>query len=157
MRSLNSWALALLAFSSAGAATAQSQVLTVVPPARLTVKRAEPLTAKLQLQLRSGYHVNSNKPSDEYMIPLRLMWDAAGPLEAREVIFPKPHQEKSEFAEKPLSVFSGEFEIATKLAVRPNAPSGLGILNGKLRYQACNDKMCLPPKTLDVKITYEIK
>ena len=156
MRSINSWALALLAFGSAATAAAQSQVLTIVAPPRLTVKRAEPLTAKLQLQLRQGYHVNSNTPSDEYMIPLKLTWDA-GPLEAREVIFPKPNMEKYEFAEKPLSVFSGEFEIATKLAARKNAPSGLGILNGKLRYQACNDKMCLPPKTLEVKLTYEIK
>ena len=156
MRSINSWALALLAFSSAGTAAAQTQVLNIVPPARLTIKRAEPVTAKLQLRLREGYHVNSNTPSDEYMIPLKLTWDA-GPLEAREVIFPKPHFEKSEFAEKPLSVFTGEFEIATKLAAKADAPSGLGILNGKLRYQACNDKMCLPPKTLDVKLSYEIK
>ena len=85
MRSINSWALALLAFSSAGTAAAQTQVLNIVPPARLTIKRAEPLTAKLHLQLRDGYHVNSNTPSDEYMIPLKLTWDA-GSLEAREHI-----------------------------------------------------------------------
>ena len=156
MRLINFSALTLLAYFSIGAAVAQSQVLNIVVPPRLTIKRSEPVIAKLQLELRQGYHVNSNTPSDEYMIPLKLTWDA-GPLEAREVIFPKPHLEKSEFAEKPLSVFSGEFEIATKLAVKPNAPSGLGILNGKLRYQACNDKMCLPPKTVDVKLTYEIK
>ena len=156
MRSINSWALALLACSSVGIAVAQTPILNIVPPARLTIKKSEPVTAKLQLQLRQGYHVNSNKPSDEYMIPLKLTWDA-GPLEAREIIFPIPHLEKSEFAEKPLSVFTGEFEIATKLAAKPTASPGLGILNGKLRYQACNDKMCLPPKTLDVKITYEIK
>ena len=156
MRSINYWASALLALSSIGAAGAQTQVLNIVPPSRLTIKRSEPVVAKLQLQLRQGYHVNSDKPTDEYMIPLKLTWDA-GPLEARETIFPKPHLEKSEFAEKPLSVFSGEFEIATKLAAKPDASSGLGILNGKLRYQACNDKICLPPKTLDVKIAYEIK
>jgi len=128
----------------------------VAPPVRLTIKKSEPVTAKLQLQLRQGYHVNSNKPSDEYMIPLKLTWDQ-GALEVKEVVFPKPHMEKSEFAEKPLSVFTGEFEITTKLAAKPTASSGLGILTGKLRYQACNDKMCLPPKTLDVKQTYEIK
>ena len=153
MRSINFWALALLAFSSAFAQTA---VLTVEQPARLTIKKSEPVTAKLQLQLRQGYHVNSNTPSDEYMIPLKLTWEP-GPLEVREVVFPKPHLEKSEFAEKPLSVFTGEFEIMTKLAAKPTAQSGLGILNGKLRYQACNDKMCLPPKTIEVKQTYEIK
>ncbi len=154
MRSINSLALALLAFSSA--AMAQTGVLTVVPPALFSVKRAEPLEAKLHMQLRQGYHVNSNTPSDEYMIPLKLTWDA-GTLEVKEVVFPKPHLEKSEFAEKPLSVFTGEFDIITKLAAKPNAAPGLGMLSGKLRYQACNDKMCLPPKTVEVKLTYEIR
>lgn len=154
MRSFNCLAIALLACSSA--ALAQTQVLTVVPPALFSVKRAEPVEAKLHLQLRQGYHVNSNTPSDAYMIPLKLTWDA-GTLEAKEVVFPKPHMEKSEFAEKPLSVFTGEFDIITKLAAKPNTAPGLGLLNGKLRYQACNDKMCQPPKTVDVKLTYEIR
>jgi hypothetical protein len=100
--------------------------------------------------------VNSNTPSDEYLIPLRLTWNAA-PLQVEQVTYPKPQMEKYQFSDKPLSVFSGEFEISTKFKVPSNAPGGLQLISGKLRYQACNDHECLTPKTLDVQFAVNIQ
>jgi hypothetical protein len=131
-------------------------VLTVAPAERVRAKRNETATVKLRLQLRPGYHVNSNTPSDEYLIPLKLTW-AADPLKVEQVIFPKPQMEKYQFSEKPLSVFSGDFDVITKFKVAPNAPAGPALGTGKLRYQACNDRMCLPPKTVEVPLTIEIQ
>lgn len=136
--------------------TAQSSgVLTVGIIPKLTAKKKAVVTAKVPVQLRNGYHVNSNTPSDDYLIPLRLTWTAA-PLEMKDVVYPAPKMEKYEFSEKPLSVFTGDFEIATRFLVPASAPGGQQILTGKLRYQACNHKECLPPKTLEVKLPIEI-
>ncbi len=140
----------------AGMAFAQTNVLTVASAPKLLAKRNETVTAKVHLQLRSGYHVNSNTPSDAYLIPLKLTWKA-DPLESPEVVYPKPTMEKTEFSEKPLSVFSGDFEIATKFKTPANAPAGPAIITGKLRYQACNERMCLPPKTIDVPLTVDVQ
>lgn len=107
------------------------------------------------MRLRNGYHVNSNTPADEYLIPLRLTWNAA-PLQVAEVVFPKPQLEKHAFSTKPLSVFSGDFDIVTKFRAPANAPLGMATLTGKLRYQACNDTMCLPPKTVEVELPVDI-
>ena len=114
------------------------------------------MEARLKVQIKSGYHVNSNTPSDEYLIPLKLTWDQQA-LPVAEIVYPKPMLEKYEFADKPLSVFTEEFEIITRVKVPKTAPSGLGALNGKLRYQACNDRMCFPPKTVDVRLPYTIQ
>jgi hypothetical protein len=114
------------------------------------------MEVRLTAQLKSGYHVNSNTPSEDYLIPLRLTWDAK-PLEVAGVQYPKPVLERYEFADKPLSVFTGDFDIVTRFKVPANAPSGLGILVGKLRYQACSEKLCLPPRNLDVRVTYELR
>jgi len=149
--SFNSLLLAAL-FTALPVVAQSSHVISVVDQQQLTIKRGAQTVHKLKLQMKEGYHTNSNTPSDEYLIPLRLTWDAAGPLQALEVTFPKPHLEKYEFAEKPLSVFSGAFEIQTKFKPAAKAIPGPAFMNGKLRYQACTDKMCLPPKTLDVKI-----
>jgi hypothetical protein len=43
------------------------------------------------------------------------------------------------------------------MKVPPSAPLGPGVLVGKLRYQACNDNSCLPPKTLEVRLPYQIQ
>lgn len=148
-------ALGLLIFS--GMLFAQgTNVLSVTPPPKVRVKRGETATAAVRVQLKPGYHTNSNTPSDQYLIPLRLTWQAA-PLQVAEVTYPKPKMEKFEFSEKPLSVFDGEFDIATKFKVPAAAPNGMAMISGKLRYQACNDRMCLAPKTVDVTLTLDIQ
>ena len=113
------------------------------------------MEAKVSLQLRQGYHVNSNTPSDEYLIPLKLTW-TPGALEAAGITYPKPLMEKYSFSQKPLSVFSGNFDLTTKFKVPATASVGQTSVSGKLRYQACNDNMCLPPKNLDVVLQVDI-
>jgi hypothetical protein len=154
MTLLNSWKRLPALLASAAFALAQAPstgVLTVADPPKLSAKRTGLAEYKLKLQLKVGYHVNSDKPGDDYLIPLRLTW-ADGPLEAAQVVYPKPKLEKFEFSEKPLSLFDGEFELVTKFKVKAGTAPGPAQQAGRLRYQACNDKMCLPPKTIDVKL-----
>ena len=141
--------LCVLAGASACAQT--PGVLSISDSPKLTVPRSGEATQNLKLQLQPGYHINSNSPNEEYLIPLRLTCDSTA-VEAASIHYPQPVVEKSEFSDKPLSVFNGNFEILTKFRRAAKASPGPTFLNGKLRYQACNDKMCLPPKTLEVKI-----
>jgi len=131
-------------------------ILTVAPPEKVVAKRNTEVTAKIAVTLRPGYHVNSDAPHESYLIPLKLNWTAA-PLEVEAVAYPKAHDEKYPFSPDPLSVFTGNFEIATKFKVPANATSGQAILAGKLRYQACNDAMCFQPKTVEVKLPVDVR
>ena len=137
-------------------AAQSTDVLSVVEPPKLTVRRGETTTLALKVKLKPGYHVNSNTPSEDYLIPLRLTWDGKI-LRTQKVSYPTPKLEKYSFAEKPLSVFTGDFEIDTLFQVAPNAPSGPGLVAGSLRYQACNNRMCLPPRTVPVRMTVLVK
>jgi len=142
-------------FAPKGVTQVQGNVLNYLPPRKVTAKPGSAVDSALALELRSGYHVNSNTPADDYLIPLRLTWNP-GALEATGFTFPKAQMEKYRFSEKPLSVFSGDFEIVTRFKAPPKAAPGPSTLTGKLRYQACNSTMCLPPKTLDVSLQVEI-
>ena len=164
MRSTNFWrkARTLIAavlpalFLPLSSPAQTSGVLSVLSPPKISAKRNEVVVVKLNVQLRGGYHVNSNTPSEDYLIPLRLTWDPV-PLQVGEVLFPSPRMEKYQFSATPLSVFTGDFEILTRMKVPANATPGMGILSGKLRYQACNDKACLPPKNLEVRVPYDLR
>jgi hypothetical protein len=112
--------------------------------------------AKIPVTVMGGFHVNSNKPSEEYLIPLKLTWTSTGALQPGAVVYPKPSLEKYEFAEKPLSVLTGSFDLTATFKVAADAPAGPGAASGKLRYQACNNRACFPPKTVDVTIPYQI-
>lgn len=153
MRSICCWA-ALAFLAPAWAQT--SGVVSAVTPPRTVAKRGGAMEARVTVQLRNGYHVNSNTPTEDYLIPLRLTW-AAAPFEVAETVFPKPKMEKYSFSPKPLSVFTGDFDILTRLKVPAAAPAGPGVLVGKLRYQACNDNSCLAPKTIEVRLPYQVQ
>jgi len=135
---------------------AQSDVLSVAAPAKVTTKRGAAVEVKTPVLLKPGYHVNSNTPSESYLIPLRLTWDPSL-LETVSVVFPKAHMEKYEFSENPLSVFTGDFELVTKFKVAEKAPAGPGMVLGKLRYQACNRNSCLPPRVAEIKMPVVIQ
>jgi len=111
---------------------------------------------RLHLRLGPGYHVNSNTPSDEYLIPLRLTWEAA-PLEVVSVEYPKGHLERYAFSEKPLSVYTGDFDVQTQFKAPEKAAKGTRRIVGKVRYQACTETMCFPPRSLSVEVPIEIR
>ena len=135
-----------------------NQYLTAAVPQKLVAKRGASVEAKIAVSIQPGFHVNSNKPSADYLIPLSLKWEGGGALEPDgPPIFPKPQMEKYEFSEEPLSVFTGNFDLAAKFKVPAGASQGPGIMLGKLRYQACNSNSCFPPKTVDVRLSYQVQ
>src|SRR5271156_555216 len=99
-------------------------VLTLAQPDRLTIKRGGTGEVRLKAELQPGFHVNSNMPADEFLIPLRLTW-AKEPLDVEQVIFPKPQLEKYDFSANPVSVFSGSFEIVTRFKAPLSAKPGM--------------------------------
>jgi thiol:disulfide interchange protein DsbD len=144
-----------LAISTLCFAQGNVNPLTIAQPERTSAKAGSTAEIKLTAQLRTGYHANSNTPSDEYLIPMRLTWSNS-PLEVAEVVYPKAQMEKYSFSDKPLSVYTGDFEVLTKFKVPASAAAGQAVLTGKLRYQACTDRMCLPPKTVEVTLPVDI-
>jgi hypothetical protein len=148
--------LAALALPLLPVLLAQSPRLTVSDPPALTLKHGAAGDVKITATLNEGFHANSHTPSDENLIPLKLTWEP-GPVVAKDVIYPKPKMEKYAFSPDPLSVVSGSFDITTKFALAPGAASGMSVLTGKLRYQACSDRACFPPKTVEIKLPVNIQ
>ena len=137
-----------------------SGYLSVAEAPKVSGKRNETVQAKIPVTVKSGYHVNSNTPSDELLIPLKLTWKSTGSLEAGTITYPKPTVQRFEFQlpkEKPLSVYVGNFEVLANFKVAANAPAGPGMAVGQLRYQACSDKACYPPKNAEVTIPYQVQ
>jgi DsbC/DsbD-like thiol-disulfide interchange protein len=123
--------------------------------AKVVGKRGAAVQAKIPVEIESGFHVNSDKPTQDYLIPLKLTWTATGALEGGQVTYPKPAVEK--VAGDPLSVFTGSFDLVASFKVAASAPAGPGAAAGKLHYQACNQTTCFPPKTIDVTVPYQIQ
>jgi len=133
---------------------AQQNKLIVTPPEMITAKRGATVKQTLRVSVLPGLHVNSDKPKDEYLIPLKLTW-TGGPLETKSVSYPKPEDIKVGGQE--LAVFTGSFGIETEFKVPENAPAGTTNMTGKLRYQACNNEMCFRPASTEVKLPVSVE
>jgi len=129
--------------------------LTVGTIQKVSGKRNDAVEAKIPVSVDAGFHVNSDKPSQDYLIPLKVKWTDTASLEGGDLVFPKPVM--MDMAGEKLSVFTGNFDIVAKFKVAANAPAGPGSAAGKLSYQACNEKMCFPPKTIDISVPYSVR
>jgi hypothetical protein len=145
-------ALAVLLFAGTAAGQFRGvQAASVMPPAAVELQPGEDVVIPLRVVIRPGYHINSDTPAEDYMIPTRLTWSTAG-LRVKSIDYPEPEIVNYEFSEKPLSVYSGSVTFRTTLAVAETIPSDLKEVAAKFRYQACTEKVCLPPVTLDVAV-----
>jgi len=147
--------LALLTATVAWGQFRGFQAATVAPAAPLSLEAGKTAEGTIVVRVRPGYHINSDRPAEEYLIPTKLIWNTAG-LET-EVTYPESELFVSQFSDEAMLVFSGEIEFKTKFKASAKLPAGLTEIAGTLRYQACTDKACLAPTSLDVTIPLRSK
>jgi len=129
--------------------------VTVGQPQKVAGKRNDAVETRIPVSILPGYHVNSNTPTDEYLIPLKVTWTSLGALEGGQVTYPKP--EKITVGDQPLSVFTGKINLTVNFKVSAKAPAGPGIASGKLGYQACDNSKCFPPKSVEISVPYQVQ
>jgi thiol:disulfide interchange protein DsbD len=143
---------------------AAAQGGAIPPPAELVKIAAEPLTiaagaegvAKVRLTIARTWHINANPPFPDYMIPTELALESAGGIRAGEATYPPPHMVKLAFDESELFVYDGIAEVTLPISVAAGAANGTHMVRGKLRFQACNDAVCLPPNSLPVEVSVTV-
>lgn len=121
------------------------------------VPRGKEFQAAVVAEIRSGYHVNSHKPSDEYLIATTLTPQLPEGFKLVDTIYPAGRHEKFSFSpDKPLDVYTGSVTIKLRLAADAGAAIGAVKIPAILRYQACNDTTCLPPVKIPVGFTVNV-
>ncbi len=125
--------------------------VTMAEPGITSVTRGKSGTVQLDFRISSGFHVNSNKPKSELLIPTALKLNAPTDIVVGRITYPPGEERTFPFSpDEKLSVYGGPFTI--KVVMRPLASVVLGkyAVHGVLRYQACDNATCFPPKELPV-------
>ena len=114
-------------------------------------------SASVKLTINSGYHVNANPPSMSYLIPTELSVEPSEGITAGKPVYPSSITRKFAFSETPLAVYEGEATIKLPLKIASTASKGARTLSAKVRVQACDDKACYKPGTLETTIPVTVK
>lgn len=115
-----------------------------------------PVRLALQVALPEGFHVQSDRPRDPSLIPTELTFEAPDGVTVEELVFPEAEDFVQEGLPEPLLVFEREFVIGVQLSLAAGLPAGDLVLPARLRYQACDDKMCYAPSTRPVEWTLKV-
>jgi hypothetical protein len=144
---------ATLALAQAAGPSVQMAPAGVTP-----VVRGEPSSVELNFRVKQGFHINSNHPNSAYLIPTVLKLDVPTDIAVGKVDYPAGRNLSFPFAPgEKLNVYSGDFAVQVTVHPLHTAVPGKYNVRGQLRYQACDDRACYPPRNLPVHFEVQVK
>lgn len=113
---------------------------------KVKASQLEPDRITVDISIPEGWHINSNKPLQEGLIPTRLSVnkDARG-WRSGNIEYPKATMATLGFQSEALSLYQGDIQILLKVN---SVEDSTRILPLQLGIQACNDRICLPPENI---------
>ena len=146
-------AICVLAAADARAQVRRPQAALTPSVAKVTANDAQ-LTVRVKLP--DTIHVQSDKPRDPLFIPTALTLQPPPGITLAGVTYPKASELKQANVKEPLLVFGSDFVIDARVSIAADAPRGEVKIPGRLRYQACDEKMCYPPARAEVTWTVNV-
>ena len=161
MKKINFAFLGFLLFLGSGVIAAQqappAERVTFQPMHTVHVAPGKATPVQFIFHIKPGLHINSNKPSEPELIPTVLHFSLPGDVVIGRVEYPQGQLTSFPFDPKQkLSVYSGDFAIKARVLAPSSAALGTYTIHANLRYQACADNACYPPKTLPLKFSVSV-
>lgn len=130
--------------------------VSMAPSPVIAVTRGRSNPVNLRFRVGSGFHVNSNQPKSEFLIPTALKLSAPTDIVIGRVTYPAGSEMSFAFApDDKLSVYTGEFPVVVEVRPLAEVIPAKYMIRGELKYQACDNAACYPPKKLPVE--FEVK
>ena len=120
------------------------------------VARGGSVKGTVTLSIPGGLHVNSNRPNSQYAIPTSVKVSATG-AKTGAVAYPRGKNRKFQFSEDTLNVYEGTVSFSFNLTVPAGFKGDVVKVRAVVRYQACTEEVCYPPKSKEVTLTARVK
>jgi len=153
---LFSFAFVLLAGSTVVSARAQAPIEINGYYSLNRAPRGRVVQAAIVIDIPQGYHVNSNRPLSKYAIPTEVKIDAPAGVRIGPAIYPRPVVRRFSFSKDQIAVYEGRAVIRFNVTVPANFQGERLELRARVRYQACTDEVCYPPRTREVVMPIEV-
>ncbi len=114
-------------------------------------QRGRIVQAAVVLDIPRGFHVNANKAA-RFSIPTTVKIDAPKGLRVSPIAYPRAVVRRLGFSKDNLALYEGRAVKRFNVSVPANYQTGITELRAKVTYQSCNDEVCFPPTTREVKL-----
>ncbi|HEY0428064.1 MAG TPA: protein-disulfide reductase DsbD domain-containing protein [Pyrinomonadaceae bacterium] len=140
-------------FALVFAAATHAQTISGSIPA---VKRGGTTKGTIVISIPGGMHVNSSRPNSEYAIPTSVKLTGAG-IKLGAVSYPRGQNRKFGFSENAINVYEGRAAFSFNVTVPANFKGNTIKIRAVVRFQACTEEVCYPPKTKEVTLTARVQ
>src|SRR6266576_3311723 len=131
-------------------------LVLLAPAPLITITQGKASQVPLAFRVIRGYHINSNQPKSEFLIPTALKIGATTDIIIGGTDYPEGHDMSFAFAlDEKLNVYTGDVQVDVSVRPLRSVQPGKYMLRGNLKYQACDNAACYPPKQLPV--SFEVK
>ena len=120
--------------------------------AEALVSNGSTVKGTILLSIPEGLHVNSNKPSSEYLIATKITLSGDG-IKTRTIDYPEGHDRKFQFSDMELNVYEGEVSIPFTVSLLKSFKKRPVSIKALVSYQACTEEVCYPPKKKEIILT----
>jgi thiol:disulfide interchange protein DsbD len=114
------------------------------------------LLIAVEINIAEGWHINSDKPKDDFLVPTSVLINGNNNIEFFKVAYPPAKEYKFDFSDNPVLVWEGKIFIPVKIKFSDNSAFGSSPLVISVEYQACNNSTCLAPNTINDTLQLEI-
>jgi hypothetical protein len=135
----------------------QGPVVKMAPAPVVTAMQGKSAIVPLSFRVSSGYHINSNHPKSEFLIPTVLKIVATTDIVIGKTTYPEGQDMSFAFApDEKLNVYTGDFKVDVLVHPLRSVQAGKYVVRGTLKYQACDNAACYPPKQLPISFDVRI-
>ena len=99
------------------------------------------------IDVEQGWHINTNPAKPDFLIPTAVTVKSANGTRASGLKYPVGKALTVAGFDEPLSVYDGKVTVFGTLEIPKEAAGRTEELTVEVKFQACNDANCLPPKT----------
>jgi hypothetical protein len=130
--------------------------VTAAPVAPVRLTPGKPATVELDFRVAPGFHINSNHPKDELLLPTTLRLNPPTDIVVAKIKYPAGKDLVVPFLPGDfLNVYSGDFSITALVTAARALPVGTYRVHAALKYQACDNRQCYPSR--EVPVDFDVK
>jgi thiol:disulfide interchange protein DsbD len=122
------------------------------------VPLGESFSIAVSAAIKTGFHINSHTPTDEFMVPTRIEFVETAGISFGPAAYPVPAMVSmvSMGKKRDISLYEGTIVLLATGRVSNDTPIGKTTVSGKLTYQACNNVTCFMPETVPFEHPLEV-
>lgn len=130
----------------------EPQFLKVTKVKQAAMRLGKSADAVVTASVGIGFHVQANPVSQPNLVATALVLEPNEMFDVGEITYPEGKTYRLQNSDRDLKTYDGSFDIKVSLKANAKAKAGKAEVKGKVKFQACNDKICFFPSSAPVTI-----